>query len=760
MFNINYVWLFGENNGKTANNNSYYFWKHIVNIEDDIEKYFVLEKNEHTQKVYSTLSKHEKKFIIWKNTSKHYDKFFTADLFFVTYSFKDILPNKFLWREMGMQLKKPYIHLQPGFSGLKAIDEMGRSYNNNILRFFTYNREMIETLKKENEFKDYQLFYTPYQPKFGELIRKIEENESQTQIFWFLTAREYFRDNIDTKSFIRYIKRTVTDEKLIEYLKKNNLKLKLCTQLFFEDFVFDEIKKYVNNEEIQIVKQQDTNMFEEISKSRSLITDFSSLVYDFSFIGKPYLIFQPDTEIFNYLREVYYDKWELNDDIIRTPKELISQIINENYGFIPYFEKGVEKDIDYDYLKADKHLDDLYEYFYNLQNSKITFIGYNFYGIGGTVNATMALAESLLKEGCFVELISLKKLTEIRHVPPYGLNIQFIQWDASGSIREKYNRARHRNPEDYSHLKNDFGRKYLHPFVGYSLDKMMKTIKTNTLVSTRESLHLFLNDCTSENVKNRVYFFHTIADVVDDVFPNLMDKLKEIQIEKAVFITDKNRIALKEKFDYDNYDSYVELGNTLIESKMIGRDEITSVEKKEKYCAIYLVRVSKERKRDIENMIEFAKYVKNSNIKNIEIDVYGDGDYVDEFIDLIESNDLSGIINYKLSTETPIEEIRAHDFMIDFSLNHSFGMTYIEAILNGKKVFCMENPGSLEVMEGISNSYIESYEWLCNQINEIDQISVEELQYNYDKIQEKYSQETVANKFINFINNNQEASNE
>ena len=39
----NYIWLFGENLGKTANNNSYYFWKQINNIEDGIDKYIVLE---------------------------------------------------------------------------------------------------------------------------------------------------------------------------------------------------------------------------------------------------------------------------------------------------------------------------------------------------------------------------------------------------------------------------------------------------------------------------------------------------------------------------------------------------------------------------------------------------------------------------------------------------------------------------------------------------------------------------------------------
>ena len=90
--------------------------------------------------------------------------------------------------------------------------------------------------------------------------------------------------------------------------------------------------------------------------------------------------------------------------------------------------------------------------------------------------------------------------------------------------------------------------------------------------------------------------------------------------------------------------------------------------------------------------------------------------------------------------------------MIDFSLNHSFGMIYIEAILNGKKVFCMKNPGSIEIMENIPNSYITSSEWLVDQIKNIDKITVNELKDNYEKVSQKYSQKAIATKFLDFIN--------
>ena len=66
----NYIWIFGENHGASAENNSYYFWKQVVNKEDGIDKYIVFEKNPNMKSIYNTFSEHEKKFVLWKNSKK------------------------------------------------------------------------------------------------------------------------------------------------------------------------------------------------------------------------------------------------------------------------------------------------------------------------------------------------------------------------------------------------------------------------------------------------------------------------------------------------------------------------------------------------------------------------------------------------------------------------------------------------------------------------------------------------------------------
>ena len=641
MKNNDYIWLFGENLAKTANSNSFHFWKYIVNLKDNIKKFLILEKNNNNLKVYNSLNHLEKKFVIWKNSFKHFYLFSNADLLFVSLNYKDVTPDKFLYKDLKMHLKKSFVHLQNGVCGIEKLNERGNSYNNSIIRYLSYNSGMNDNLIKYNKFKDYQILYEKYVPRYGDLIRKVDENKTPSQILWYISYRNYVKKGfLHVKTLSLFVKRVVKDESLREYLTKNNLKLKVCTHILFEDVLSNELLEF-NDEIISIVNQKDIDLNLEIAKSKLLISDFSPLIYDFSLLKRPYLIFQPDLFNVNRKKDLYRSSRVLDDIIIKRADKLIDKILSADFETHDYIEcVNIDKD-DFEYVKQDKHLYNLYNYFKDLQFHKITFLGYNFYGIGGTVNATMALAEGLLREGYFVNCISLKRLSKFKHEPPSGLNVQYLSWDKSGSKKEKLYNKIFCSHKYYKYLEYDPSKKFLPPFVGYKLNKLMTNIRTNTLVSTRETLHLFLNDCTSEHVKNKIFFFHTIANTLDNLFPGVIDKINKTTIDKAIFITNQNRIALKEQFDYDNYNQYINIGNSLIQSKILDKKNICPIEKKEKYNAIYLLRVSKDRKGDINNLINFAEYVKENNIDFIDIDVFGDGDYVDKFNKLIHKKNLS-----------------------------------------------------------------------------------------------------------------------
>lgn len=752
-----FLWIFGENLGKTSSNNSFYFWKHVVELEDNIEKKYVMEKNRQNKKTYKTLTSKAKKNIIWKNSLKHYIMFNKADMLYVSLSYKDVEPKRILKRA----LKTPIVYLQHGTLAIKKIGYMGNSYNNNMFRFLYYNKDIKNTLMQENKFREYQLYYAEFHPRYMELIKRYEEYKKNIHdsksILWFITWREYFGDNNETERLIENIRNVIKNYKIREYLKNSNSKLKICLHQFFDKKKIEYMTEKLKNQNIEIVTPKQIDVMDEIVKNDILITDYSSIGFDFTLLGKKVILYQPDIKDYAKVRDFYYLD-EMNKYSVKAPSKL-AQELEMDSGVNNFFRNKLPTIIDFEYLKQGKHIDKLYEEFSKIQKNEITFIGYNFYGKGGTVSATLALAEGLLEKNYLVKLISLKK--HIRKGKfPFGLNVTALYFSKKRTIQYIVKRLLFFSKRHYGYLKYDSNKSNLIPYVGYALRKKLNSIKSKTVVSTRETLHLFLKNAKSENVENKVYFFHTYYNVVQEQFCGLLDELKNTKIEKAVFITKAGQEQYKNKVDYDNYNEYEILSNCVESSKMITRDEIRPLKKKKKYHSVYMLRVSKDRIDDINNLINFVKYMRKNKFNMLVIHVYGVGDYLQEFLMRLEEEKLTSYIKYEgLATEIKAE-LGKWDLVTDFSLNHSFGMTYLEAILNGKMVFGMKNQGSSEVFKEIPYSYINSYQDLLNKIKNLDQIKIDTLQTNYDIMYRKYSREVIADKFINYINYKRDEENE
>lgn len=748
----NYIWLFGENLSNTANNNSFYFWKHIVNKKkEDINKYIILKKNKANREIYKNLSYKEKKAVVWRNSFKHHLLYQMADMFFVTLSYKDIMPDSEIKKNKCVTI--PTIYLQHGVLAIKKIGYNGYSYNNNMLRFIYYNKNIKQQLKDENDFRNYQLYYGKYMPRWKELVHRYEKSKKNirfNKITWFLTWREYLGNNLQTDLLIRKIRSVLKNERLIQYLNANNIKIQIVLHQFFLEKTGD-ILKGIDTKNISVFAQQDIDVMQLIAETDLLITDYSSIGFDATFLNKPVIMFFPDLDEYLEKRSLYCTIDELSSYGIRSVNELVDTIIYKKYDINYFFRSRLPEQIDLDYIKNGKHIDRMYDYFKKMQKNKITFIGYNFYGVGGTVSATRSLAEGLLEKGYMVNLLSLKKTVKPKKMP-YGLNLEYLYDSNSKKMEDKLKRNKIIwSLKKVNYLDNDPAKEYLVPYAGYALRKKLKKIKSNTVISTRESLHQFVIDTDSDRIKNKIYFYHCPSNVMNELFPGVIQKLKGFNIDKAVFVTEKNRQAIEEQYGYNQYNKFLISGNALERQNCRNINKIEQIEEKDLYRGIYLLRISQERSNDIDNLISFGEYLKQNSINNIVIDVFGDGDYVDEFLDKLEEKDLMDVINYKGKTNNPTHHIRHHDVLVDFSINHSFGMTYIEGVLNGKMVYCMKNPGSLEVMSDIPEAFITSNEDLVRKINNLPNITVETLQENYRKIESKYSRSEVASKFIEFL---------
>lgn len=76
------------------------------------------------------------------------------------------------------------------------------------------------------------------------------------------------------------------------------------------------------------------------------------------------------------------------------------------------------------------------------------------------------------------------------------------------------------------------------------------------------------------------------------------------------------------------------------------------------FLGMYLLRISHEREADINNLIGFAKYLKEQNVDDIVIDVYGTGDYLNEFLDKIFDNEVEDYICYCGETSNPKNQMK------------------------------------------------------------------------------------------------------
>lgn len=745
-----FIWLFGENLGNTANNNSYYFWRQVVERDDGIGKYLVVAKNPQNQEFFNSLSPEIRKFVVWRNSFRHFSLYMKADLFFVTLSYRDVRPEQLGRKKYNFPTETPVIYLQHGTLAMKRLGYNGRDYNNNMFRFIYYNSQIKDDLVNVNGFKAYQLYDGQFHPRYKELIRKKDAfTREHKKILWFITWREYLGKNVATKMLFLRIERVLSDPKLQEYLASKGYTLEVCFHNQFDISRINEIFDGVDCPHITWSYAGNINVMDELVACRLLITDYSSVGFDVTLLNKPVLLFVPDLDEYTKNRQFYCSMEELAAHSISTTRELVDTITAENYGVNPFFRSRMPEQIDYDDIREGKHIDRMYEYFYHLQQNKVTFLGYNFYGIGGTVLATRAMAEALLEKGYLVELRSLKQ-TKLAGSLPYALNIKAFYHAKTKGIRDKLKKLL-RNKKHYEYLQYDKDRKNLIPYAGYGLKKWLMNSNSQTIISTRESMHPFVYHYASPDVKNKIYYFHCSPTVFDEIFPNLTDELRKMKAEKAVFVTENNRQAFLEKYGFVPYEDHIVLGNPLDSFRMVERGDITAVEEKDVYRGMYLLRLSKDREADIGNLLNYGRYLKEHGCRDIAIDVFGTGDYVDEFLRIIVHEELTDYIHYCGQTSNPKFEFTRHDALVDFSMAHSFGMPYIEGVLNGKMVFCMRNPGSEEVMAEIPDAFIESFDDLTAKIRALPQRTAEELTHNYDLIAAKYSRAAIADTFVSYI---------
>lgn len=318
FFTNNNKIVIGSSNGKYASNNSIELFKFLVNKGEKVV--FITDRKCKNIKEIKRIGKVVNRFSFKGNLTVFNSKILIYDT-----SYHDLIRCPLLFLK-----NKIKINIFHGIHGLKKISKKNANNRSNNDDYIIASSEYEKNIKLNWGFNKKQIYITGL-PRFDNLYNKSRKTKPKNQIFYMPTWRPWFKkgyispgdgdiQNFINSKYFKTISELANSEQLNYLLKKNNFHLNLFVHKLMHRYT-KEIKFKTKNR-INILTQ-DTDIQKEIINSKLLITDYSSVFFDFIFINRPFILFQFDRDKFyNYIPGSYIDKDEIKNKICYNQNEL------------------------------------------------------------------------------------------------------------------------------------------------------------------------------------------------------------------------------------------------------------------------------------------------------------------------------------------------------------------------------------------------------------------------------------------------------
>lgn len=330
------IWIISETE-KSAQENGYELFCWIEKNTTDIDVFYVIDK--HSPAIY--------KF----NERRKWLAIDSFKLIFYLYHANRIISTHGLWMipdEFGI-LKKL---TRKTLKAKKVMLDHGVKFIKNGIKYyhkshFPLNDLWVSASQIENDIliKDYgylaeDITITGY-PRFDSLTDTSGQSRWNNMILFMPT----FRDNEkhlqekfkDTELYCR-IRDLMCNNQLNHFLQEKD-----CHLAIYLHYDIQSYSKYLDqftNERIDIMRQGDFTVTELLKMSKLLITDYSSVFFDFVYMNKPFISYQFDYQEFINSREdkPHHDvRTELPGFVVTTLDKLIStiQMIEKEHFSMP-----------------------------------------------------------------------------------------------------------------------------------------------------------------------------------------------------------------------------------------------------------------------------------------------------------------------------------------------------------------------------------------------------------------------------------------
>lgn len=316
----------GEALFRHINNHCPSLAKHTYYVIGDVDKHELrrLKKIGHIIKHGSI--KHKIAFLNAKYifSSHNHPTFFSAFKSDVRLYYSDLLDYTFVWLQHGI-----------------TMNDISRSCNRlNVEDNFI----VTATTNEANELKQSKYFYSDKSILTTGFPRYDLLSSNPSDIITFMPT---WRNNLsgpinergehtaipdfDRSDYYRRIVDILASKKLATLLHTNNLHFNFIMHAGIEEYA-DYFTKF-NTDRVHIIKGSDYSYRKAFSESKLLITDYSSVAFDFAYLKKPVIYYQFDEQEFftKHYRRGYFD-YRKNGfgEIVTTAQQVVSLL--ENYA--------------------------------------------------------------------------------------------------------------------------------------------------------------------------------------------------------------------------------------------------------------------------------------------------------------------------------------------------------------------------------------------------------------------------------------------
>lgn len=314
-------WLIFEKYSKTAQDNAFYFFKYAVLKRPNV--YYVIEKDSPDLKYLEGYESNVVEFM----SIKHIKLLLSCDMLIAS----EGRGHGYAWRRISGFIKtqlltKKYIFLQHGVIGLKVLDDSFSKMNKN----FNADKFICSTFKEKEIIKS-NFHYSEENTLLSGLPRwtGLEDiSDHYNEIFLMPTWRSWLED-ISEKEFLetdyfRYYQEMLMSKELNEMLKKNNFRIKFL--------LHPKIMQYLNlffveQSNIESANLEKVTIRDYVQRAKLLVTDYSSLAWDYLYLTKPVLFYHFDLKDYDLYQGSYLDlKKELPGECSYNLKEFIFKL--------------------------------------------------------------------------------------------------------------------------------------------------------------------------------------------------------------------------------------------------------------------------------------------------------------------------------------------------------------------------------------------------------------------------------------------------